>query len=74
MLWRIKVLSKKIINIILLFIVLVLLILDALAIHDVLVEEPDLFYEIGMILVSILIFIAIGVYLKQRKGKSTQLD
>jgi hypothetical protein len=67
-------LSKKFINIILLFIVLALLTLDALAIHDVFVEEPDLFYEIGMISVSILVFIAIGVYLKQRKGKSTQLE
>ncbi|MCX6165043.1 MAG: hypothetical protein NTU73_09355 [Ignavibacteriae bacterium] len=53
---------------------MVLLLFDALAIYDIKLEEPDLFYEFGLILGSILVFIAIGMYLKQRKQKSTQLE
>lgn len=64
--------GNKLVNIILSIIVFIMLILDALAIHDIISGEPDLLYEIGMLSVSILVFIAIGVYLKQRKQKSSQ--
>ncbi len=64
--------NNKLVNIILSIIVFIMLILDALAIHDIISGEPDLLYEIGMLSVSILVFIAIGVYLKQRKQKSSQ--
>lgn len=64
--------GNKLVNIILSIIVFIMIILDALAIHDIISDEPDLLYEIGMLSVSILVFIAIGVYLKQRKQKSSQ--
>jgi hypothetical protein len=66
--------NNKFINIILIFITLALLFMDALAIYDIIMGESDLFYEIGMVSVSILVFIAIGIYLKQRKQKATQLQ
>lgn len=64
--------NNKFINIILILVIFVLLALDALAIHDIILEERDVFYEIGMISVSIFVFIAIGIYNKQRKQKSAQ--
>lgn len=64
--------SNKIINIILVFIVVIFLILDALAIHDVLVGEPDLLYEFGVIILSIFVFAAIIIYKKQRKHNYSQ--
>jgi uncharacterized membrane protein len=66
--------SEKIINIILILIVISLLAMDGLVIYDMLMEVTDLLYEIGMILVSIVVFIAIFIYLKQRKQKNTQFE
>lgn len=63
---------NKLVYITLSIIVFIMFILDALAIHDIIIDEPDLLYEIGMLSVSILVFIAIGIYLKQRKQKSSQ--
>jgi hypothetical protein len=68
-----EIVNKNIINIILTIIILALIALDALAIHDIFVGEPDVMYELAMILVSILVFVAIYYYVKQRKQKSTQL-
>jgi hypothetical protein len=48
--------------------------MDGLVIYDMLMEVTDLLYEIGMILVSIVVFIAIYIYLKQRKQKNTQFE
>lgn len=64
--------KNKITNIILVLVIIVLLLLDALAIHDIIIGEPDILYESATIIVSIFVFIAIGVYIKQRKRKSSQ--
>jgi hypothetical protein len=65
----------KIINILLILIVVVLLSMDGMVIYDLFTEETDMLYEIGMILISIVVFIAILVYLNQRnKIKSTQIE
>jgi hypothetical protein len=45
--------------------------MDGLVIYDMFVEDTDMIYEIGMILVSLLVFAAIILYLKQRKQKYT---
>jgi hypothetical protein len=63
--------NNKFINIVLALISLVMLVLDAIAIYDIIFEEPDILYEISVIVVSIFVFVAIGIYIKQRKKKST---
>jgi hypothetical protein len=63
--------SNKFINIVLAIISLIMIVLDALAIYDIILEEPDILYEISVIVVSIFVFVAIGIYIKQRKKKST---
>jgi hypothetical protein len=64
--------NKKIINIILIASILILIVLDALALHDIFVCEQDITNELAMTLVSIPAFAAIYFYFKQRKLKSTQ--
>jgi hypothetical protein len=66
-------LSRQIINLILSLIILSLLFMDGLVIYDIFTEETDFIYEIGMIIVSFLVFIAIAMYVKQRKKKITQI-
>lgn len=64
--------NNKITNIILCITVIIILIMDGLAIHDIFVDEPDLLYEFGILIVSVIVFFAIGFYVKQRKQKSPQ--
>jgi hypothetical protein len=67
-------LSNYIINIILTLIVLSLLYMDGLVLYDMFTDETDITYEIEMILVSSVVFIAIIRYIKQRNKKNTQLQ
>jgi len=65
----------KIINILLSLIIIILLIMDGMVVYDLFTEETDMLYEIGMIVISIIVFLAIGVYINQRKKfKSTVID
>ncbi len=66
--------NTKFVNIILILIVLILLLLDGFAIHDLLMEEPDIMYEVSVLAVSVLVFIAIWYYLKQRKKSISKIQ
>jgi uncharacterized protein YneF (UPF0154 family) len=49
--------------------------MDGMVVYDLFTEETDMLYEIGMIVISIIVFLAIGVYINQRKKfKSTVID
>jgi hypothetical protein len=67
-------LSKTIINIALIFITASMILIDVLAFYDIFTGEPDTEYQIGMIILSILVYIAIGYYLKQVKQRESQIS
>jgi len=48
--------------------------MDGLVLYDMFTDETDITYEIEMILVSSVVFIAIIRYIKQRNKKNTQLQ